>query len=228
MILLNNQQDKINTSGDCWQYLGIGYCRDYQKNLSEFKNSGEIGYASGTATLMRADLLKKYGLWSNDFFLYHEDVDYSLRLRSLGYKIVLAEKSIFYHDYEFGRNKKKYFWLERNRYAIKLIYYKIPTLVLLLPLEILYNFGLIFFAFFSGWFLDLLRVYVYWLQPKNWTTWLVLRKKIQTGRVIKDKDLLRQAVNTVNTEQIGSKFILLPANIVFAVYGFLLRLVVWW
>ena len=65
--------------------------QDLEANLPAIK---EIAYASGAAILMRADLLKANGLWDNDFFLYHEDLEYSFRLRAVGYKIVLARDSV--------------------------------------------------------------------------------------------------------------------------------------
>ncbi|MEA3272046.1 MAG: glycosyltransferase family 2 protein [Patescibacteria group bacterium] len=231
LILLYPEQDLINSAGNAWHYLGMGYCNLERKPVAEYKfpATQEIDYASGAATMFRTDLLTRYGAWKEEFFLYHEDTEYSLRLRFLGYKIVMAGNAIFYHQYDFERSITKLYWMERNRHVLKLLFYKWPTLFLLLPLEVVYNFGLLITALRGGWIKEILKVYTYWANPLNWIKWLKYRNEIQKTRKITDGELLEHTVLTVDS---GEEFVGRPmhrlANTIFTIYGSLLKILVKW
>ena len=205
LMRLHPETDLINTSGNHLHYLGFGYCGDYRRKIGEIilPEVKEIAYASGAAVMMRVDLLKQHGLWDEDYFLYHEDTDYSLRLRLLGYKIVLASEAKFFHEYQFSKNSTKYFWLERNRLAILLCHWRWPTLLLLLPIWLLLEIGLWLFAFKSGWWREKFRALCYWLKLSSWRFWLSKRCKIQTKRKISDQDLLKIMSPTIHFAEGG-------------------------
>jgi GT2 family glycosyltransferase len=229
LILLHPEKNLINSAGNELNYLGIGYCARYRESARDFPDYTDVDYVSGAAALMRADLLKKFGFWSNDFFLYHEDTEYSMRLKVRGYKIGLAGRAVFFHKYQFSNKPNKYFWIERNRHALKLIFYKWPTLVLLLPLEILYNLGLLVLSMFNGWLPELIKVYKYWLIPANWRGWLAQRKIIQNERTISDRQIISQAAIVVGTGDLKLPGVISGAiNIVFTIYYFLLKILIWW
>ena len=231
LILLHPEHELINSAGNAWHYLGMGYCELERARAADraFPPVKEIGYSSGAATILRTDLFRQYGLWKDIFYLYHEDTEYSLRLRFLGYKIVMVSGAVFYHQYDFKRSITKLFWMERNRHALKLLFYKWPTLALLAPLEFIYNIGLVIVAYRDGWLGELLKVYDYWLNPKNWKPWLEFRREIQSTRKISDHELLKQTVSKVVS---GEDFVGRPmhafANTIFTFYGFLLKLLVRW
>ena len=113
LMLLHPETELLNSSGNIIQFLGFGFCGDYRAKKSELDlpEVKEVAYASGAALLVRADLYKKYRGWDHDYFLYHEDLEWSMRLRIVGYKTVLVRDSIFYHKYQFSwrifLNKKK-------------------------------------------------------------------------------------------------------------------------
>ena len=229
LILLHPETHLINSAGNEWHYLGIGYCANYRENAREFPQYSEVGYASGAAVFMRADLLGKFGFWNDDFFLYHEDTEYSLRLKIRGFKIGLAGRAKFFHKYQFSNKPNKFYWLERNRHALKLIFYRWPTLILLLPLEILYNLGLLVLAVFGGWFGELIKVYKYWLTPENWHKWLASRKIMQTERVLSDRRMITMSAATTGTGDLKLPVVIEgTVNIVFTIYYLLLRILVWW
>ncbi|MCF6276640.1 MAG: glycosyltransferase family 2 protein [Candidatus Magasanikbacteria bacterium] len=198
LMLLHPETGLVNSAGNEFHYLGFGFCGDYKKDVKEISNSiKKISYASGAALLMRVDLLKKYGLWDGDFFMYHEDLEYSLRLRSVGFDIVLVPNSIFYHKYQFSRSIEKFYWMERNRYGVMLMFFKWDTLMLLLPIALFLEFGLWFSAFKGGWIKERVRVYKYWLNTRNWQLWLGKRKNIQKIRRVSDKKLLENVATGI-------------------------------
>jgi len=194
LILLHPETDLVNSSGNEFHYLGFGFSGDYKKDVREIGSSiKKIAYASGAALLMRVDLLKKLGLWDDDFFMYHEDLEYSFRLRVAGYEIALVPDSIFYHKYQFSRSIQKFYWMERNRYGVMLMFLDWSTLFVLLPMALVLEIGLWIFALKGGWAKERIKVYKYWLDTRNWKIWMEKRKNIQKIRVISDAKLLENA-----------------------------------
>ncbi len=231
LILLYPEQNLINTTGNKLHYLDIGYCGNFREPIMNHKLPAvyDIGYASGASTMLRVDLLKQYGFWLGEFFMYHEDTEYSLRLKIRDFRIVAVSNSVFYHQYQFSKNVKKFFWIERNRHVLKYLFYKWPTIILTIPLEILYNLGLLVIAWKNNWLKELFKGYIYWLKPSTWHTWYLIRLKNLKERKISDRDLLNQSVKTVEmAEVVVSKPIKLVMNAVFTFYYFLLKILVRW
>jgi len=232
LVMLHPETELINTSGNTFQYLGIGFCNDFRKkrtNIDLTKNK-EINYASGAAMLMRVDLLKQFGVWDKDFFLYHEDVEYSFRLKIAGYKVVVVPNSIFYHKYSFSRNKEKFYYIERNRYGVMLMFFKWPTLLLMLPMGIVLDIGLLLFAFKNGWVKEKLNADKYWLSWKNWQLWLKKRKYVQSIRQIKDKELIKDLAGKVEFEDksINNPVLKYIGNPLMNVYWQVIKRIIFW
>ena len=196
LMMLHPETELINSTGNSFQYLGFGYCNEYRKKLSNLNlpKVKEISYASGAAMLVSVKLIKEFGTWDHDFFLYHEDLEWSFRLRAAGYKIVMVSDSLFYHKYQFSRSIEKFYWMERNRYGVMLMFFKWKTLILLLPMLVVLEVGLIFFAWRGGWLDKQLKVYKYWSKSENRKLWLGKRKHIQKIRKVTDRHLLGYSV----------------------------------
>ena len=178
LLLLHPDTEYLNNAGNSFHYLGFGYCDKYRERVDEVKLPPvmEISYASGAACIVRSDLIRKYGMLDHDFFLYHEDLEWCFRFRVVGYKTVLVRDSVFYHKYQFSRSIEKFYYMERNRYGVMLMFFKLPSLLLLLPMAIILEFGLWLFAWRGGWVDKRLEVYKYWSKPNNWKLWLGKRK----------------------------------------------------
>lgn len=231
LVLLHPDTDLINTSGNALHYLGFGYCDDYRRHKDVFagkRDPLEVGYISGAAIMMRTDLLKAHGLWDQDYFMYHEDTDYTLRLRMLGYRSVMVPDSEFFHKYQFSKSIQKYYWMERNRIVILLLFYRWPTLLLLLPMELVLEVGLFLFAIKNGWWKERFRVYVYWLQPQHWVQWLKKRRPIQASRTISDRQLMQQMTGVIKYQEIDNPVLTYIGNPILKSYFWLLKLVVRW
>jgi len=232
LILLYPETNLINTTGNSFHYLGLAFCNNLRSKKDEIKlkEVEEIGFASGAAVMMRADLLKEHGLWDEDFFLYHEDLEYTLRLKSIGFKSVVVPKSIFYHKYSFSRNQDKFYYIERNRYGVMLIYFRWPTLVLLFPMALILDLGLLLFAWKTGWLKEKLATYKYWLKKSSWKLWLGKRRKIQAKRTVTDRTLLKLAVGRVVFEEksIDNPLLRYVGNPLMAAYWWVIRKLIWW
>ncbi len=232
LLLLYPETELVNTAGNSFHYLGFGYCGNFRVKKSDLRLAPveEVGYASGASIIMRAKLLREYGSWDKDFFLYHEDVEYSLRMKALGYKVCIVRDAVFYHKYQFSRNKDKFYYMERNRYGVMLMYFKWPTLLVLLPMALVMELGLVFFSIISGWFKVRMNVYAYWLSPKHWQLWLAKRKYIQYVRKVGDKQILKLATNKVlfDEKDINNPLLKYIANPLMTVYWAVAKRIIFW
>jgi GT2 family glycosyltransferase len=185
LILLHDQPDLINTSGNQMHYLGFGWCGSYGLRVTGYGlRVLEIGYASGAAVLYRADVLRQVGLFDEKFFMYHEDLDLSWRIRLVGYKVVLAPKSLVYHKYQFSRNKKKWFWSERNRLWCFFSNYSLRTIILFLPIFIFMELGILLYSLIDGWFEEKIRSYGEILGSIDY----IIKKRRQVQRIRRESD----------------------------------------
>jgi len=200
LLMLYPETDLLNSTGNSFHYLGLGFCNNLRvkRDSLNLEKVFETSYASGAAVLMRCSLLKEYGLWDSDFFMYHEDIEYSFRLRIAGYKIMVASDSVFYHKYSFGRNQIKFYYIERNRFGVMLMFFKWPTLILFLPMGLVLEVGLLLFAIKQGWWKEKIKAYAYWLKLSTWRLWLKKRHYVQSIRKISDQEMIKTFVGTVD------------------------------
>ncbi|ETN95793.1 glycosyltransferase family 2 protein [Zhouia amylolytica] len=56
-----------------------------------------ISYPIGASIFTNSKIIKEIGYMDEDYFLYFEELDMSTKVKKLGYKIGIAEKSIVYH-----------------------------------------------------------------------------------------------------------------------------------
>lgn len=203
LLLLYPETQLINSAGNAFHYLGLGYCQSFRtpKEHLPLEPVTSVGYASGAALMLRGDLLKQYGGLDDPFFLYHEDLSYGLRMRIHGYKNVLIRDAVFYHKYQFSRSRLKFYYIERNRFGTMLIYFKPATLLLLLPMAIIFELGILGFALKEGWIKGKLSAYAYWLKPEHWKEWLKIRNRIQKTRTQTDHHILSQAVSEIHFQE---------------------------
>jgi GT2 family glycosyltransferase len=62
-----------------------------------FDNQLTTDFATGCTMLIKREVIEEVGILDKKYFLYLEDVDYSMRVLNKGYKIVFCPKAIVYH-----------------------------------------------------------------------------------------------------------------------------------
>jgi len=145
-----------------------------------------------------------------------------------GYKIIFAPNSIVYHKYEFSRSVRMLYYMERNRYLAIFSFYKIPTILLILPALILFEMGMIAYAIFKGWLVIKLQVYVYFFKFQSWTHIVRTRKQIKKYRHIKDKDVVKNFAGKIEFQEIMNPLLKYAVNPIFNLYWRLVRLLIFW
>jgi hypothetical protein len=86
-----------------------------------------------------------------DYFLYCDDVDYSLRVRLAGGRVGVEPAARVDHLYDFAKGSRKWRLLERNRWATIVRTYPRELLVLLAPALLATELALVAIAFAGGW-----------------------------------------------------------------------------
>lgn len=188
-----NQNFKINSLGNCFHYLGFGYCSGEGQKESQLMDwqPKEICYASGASMYVKGKVIQEIGFFDEDFFMYHDDTEFCFRARQAGWKIILAPESILWHKYDFYRNKSKIYFIERNRFLVLFYFLKWPTILLILPSLFFVELSLLFFSLINGWWKEKLRSLFYFAKWSHLKLLWKKRKTIQTRRKISDREFTR-------------------------------------
>jgi hypothetical protein len=121
--------------------------------------------------------------------------------------------------------------MERNRYGVMLMFFRIPTLILLFPMAFCLELGLWLFAIKGGWAKERVKVYKYWLKLSSWKLWLKKRHYIQKIRKVSDRTLLKNAVSGVYFQEKSMENPLLRyiGNPIMAIYYWIVvKGLIWW
>ncbi|MGH2955022.1 MAG: glycosyltransferase family 2 protein [Solirubrobacterales bacterium] len=113
--------------------------------------SAEPGFVSGACLAIPRRTYLDAGAMPEEFFLYHEDVDLSLRLRLAGGRLGVEPGARVDHEYEFAKGPEKWRYLERNRWATLVRTYPAGLLAVLAPALLLTELALIPVALAGGW-----------------------------------------------------------------------------
>jgi GT2 family glycosyltransferase len=207
----------INTVGNTLHYLGVGSCGHLDEvDCGQFAEDVEIPYASGAAMLVKADVVRDIGLLDADLFMYHDDLDWSLRARLRGHRILLSAKSVIYHRYEFRRSAAKFFFIERNRLIWLCKTHRAPFLLMILPALVALEAGILCYAAAGGWLGAKLRSYADFVRLNR--RWRQSRRSIQQTRLVSDRSLATAFNSSLTLPGAGDSAILRLANAIFAWY----------
>ena len=214
MMLLGNEGHLTNNAGNAMHYLGFGFVKHYRESADKWLNEVEpfnIGYASGAAMLIKREVLDAIGFLDEKFFMYHEDLDLCWRARLTGFKIMLAPKAVVYHYYEFNRNKKMFYWTERNRWACLLQNYQLGTLIMLAPMLFAIELTMILYSTASGWLNYKLQSYV-WI-VSHLGAILSKRREVQKMRKVSDKEIMKRMDSKLEFSEVSNpllKYVVSP------------------
>ncbi|MQA76201.1 MAG: glycosyltransferase, partial [Solirubrobacterales bacterium] len=131
----------VNSRGGVVHFTGIAWAGGAGEPLAPEVSGeptpprppGEPGFVSGACLAISRRLYLELGGMPERFFLYHEDVDLSLRARLAGGRLGVEPAARVDHDYEFDKGAAKWRYLERNRWATLIRTYPAALLALLAP-----------------------------------------------------------------------------------------------
>ena len=149
----------VNTRGGVVHFTGIAWAGGAGEPVTAVPADSQPGFASGACLAISRAEFERLGGFAEEFFLYHEDVDLSLRIRLAGGSVGVAAAARVDHDYEFEKGAAKWRYLERNRWATLLRAYPAPLLLLLAPALVATELALIPISIVNGWFGQKLRAW---------------------------------------------------------------------
>ena len=204
-ILMMDSPDRMDSSGSFFTNIGFLYHRGHQQvaNKKFFNVEDEIFTMKGACMLFKASVLKKVGVFDEDYFAYFEETDLCHRIWLAGYKILYIPASVIYHKGGGSTDKVGQAFIQyhsfKNRIASYVVNFETSTLLWLLPIHVVLSLGV------SFGFLATKRFYHFWAVCKA-LFWdlvhikllLYKRKFIQNNiRKVSDKMYLPRISKTV-------------------------------
>jgi GT2 family glycosyltransferase len=96
-ILNYEKPDIIDRAGDSYSRAGVGLLRGRGMPAHAYDKQEWIFGACAAASLYDKRMVDEIGLFDEDFFLLHEDVDLSFRAQLMGYRCLYVPKAKVYH-----------------------------------------------------------------------------------------------------------------------------------
>jgi GT2 family glycosyltransferase len=118
-------QSKILFSdGEIINSVGVEDVKDFyfkdigfdERDHGQYQSVKEIDYFTGGSVLLRRACIESVGSIDEDFIMFFEDIDYSIRCRKAGWKLFYSPKSVVYHKYHGSASSElSTFFCSRNR-----------------------------------------------------------------------------------------------------------------
>lgn len=201
-VRLADRPDLINAAGNPVHFLGTSWAGGFGQSASSHELLRPVASASGALLAARLDVWRRLGGFGDDYFLYVEDVDLSLRCWLLGLQVVFVPSAVAHHHYAFGRNDRKYYYLERNRLLLLLTVFERRTLLLLLPALLLWECAVVAVAAKDRWLRTKVEGWIWLLRHRRQV--LDRRQLVQAQRTLPDRalrDVLSGRVTAGNVER---------------------------
>lgn len=223
-ILLHDKPDVINSTGTHMQYLGFGWSGDFGKPNSDALAEGDVAAASGAAMLVKREIIDHIGGFDEFFFMYHEDTDLSWRVWLSGRRVVFAPKAVVFHKYHFGKGWYKFYYLERNRLKMCLKNYRLKTLVILFPVFVFSETGMLAYFLIKRSLGSKIKSYLDIIKSRHEI--MDGRRKVQAMRRVPDSEIIKLFESRIVTEGADNPLQRYIANPVYAfVWAFARRLI---
>jgi len=153
----------IHYYGGTIHYSGISYCSKMYDKLPKKKETFRTSKASGCSMFLRKDTFLNLNGYDSFFFMYKEDVDFSIKALRNGIPIYSTNECFLYHlrkhDYI---NNFVYYFMERNRFL--LIFKHISNLKKLVPYLLMIEIVLFFHSILENRLFQKLKTYFFVLK----------------------------------------------------------------
>jgi len=89
-----------------------------ETDKGQYNNPHPIPYLHGAAMMIKREIIEKAGLMPDIYFLYYEELDWSVRIRESGYLLYYEPRCTVFHKESRSTGKKSplyYYYYTRNR-----------------------------------------------------------------------------------------------------------------
>ena len=151
-LVLLGDGEHVNTAGGVSHFLGFSWAGRCGEPASVVPTRPyACGFLSGACLAVRAETWRALGGFPEHYFMYHEDVDLSHRLRLAGASFGVVPGARVVHDYTFLKGGDKWRLLEANRWKTVLRTYPAGLLVPVAPLLLAAEAPVLAVAAAGGW-----------------------------------------------------------------------------
>lgn len=201
-VRLADAPDRLNTAGNPWHLTGLVWSGHYGEPADAHTVATEVATVSGAAFAVRRDVWERLGGFDPEWFAYAEDAELSMRAWQQGWRVVFAPDAVVVHHYEFARNRRKSYLLERNRLLNVATLYEARTLLVLAPVLVGFELAVLALAARQGWLAEKLRGYRWILGHRRWL--LRRRRLVQSARTRRDRDLAWLFTPTIDAGNVAT------------------------
>ena len=187
-LALAADPSRLNSGGNVVHVTGLAWPGGYGDPVATGAAVADVPYASGAALAIRARLFRDLGGFVEELFLYQEDLELCWRARLRGLRVVVTPDADVLHDYVLERSdRRKEYYLERNRLVVVLTTFSARLLLVLAPVLVAAELGVTLLALRQGWLREKVRGWA-WLRRN--AAWLRARRRLlQAERRVPDREL---------------------------------------
>jgi GT2 family glycosyltransferase len=186
-LLLLDRPDTLNSGGNVLHISGIAWAGGYGEPAASVSEVREVAYPSGAAMAIRRELFLELDGFAEELFMYQEDLELAWRTRLRGLRIVVDPGADVLHEYEFGRNPRKLYYLERNRLVFVLTAYSGRLLAVVAPVVLAAEAATLALAVREGWGRQKVAGWSWLARNAGWLRGR--RRETQALRRVSDRDL---------------------------------------
>jgi GT2 family glycosyltransferase len=137
-----------------------------EEDKGQYDTIKEVEYVSGSAFLVKTEVIRRIGLMDEKYFLYFEESDWTVRANQEGYKSLYIPQANLWHKvsksgggisnpiglYYITRNRWIFMnkWAKKSDYGVFIVYQFFGALVIPLGLSVYYRNLNLFIAYYKG------------------------------------------------------------------------------
>ena len=211
----------VSPAGNVVHVAGFAWVGGYGEPVETAAELRDVPFASGAALAVRADTFRALGGFTEELFLYGEDLELAWRARMHGLRVVMNPRADVFHDYNFERNAAKRYFLERNRLVFVLSAFSGRLLWLLAPVLLAAEVATAALALREHWLKQKLRAWGWILGHARWLR--RHRRETQALRQVPDRDLAPYLTAVLDPTAISAPGVVTACNRLMAGYWRLAR-----
>jgi GT2 family glycosyltransferase len=201
-IRLADAPEEMNSAGNPVHFTGLAWSGGFGEPATRYAQRRQVTAGSGCCFVIRRDLWEELGGFAPEYFAYHEDTELSLRLWQRGRTVEYVPDAVVLHHYEFSRNERKLYLLERNRLLLLLTTYQRRSLLVLAPVLALTDLLMLGTAIAGGWGRAKLHGWLWLWQHRGWVR--ARRALIQGERTVPDTVIFKRMTARIDPANVAA------------------------
>jgi GT2 family glycosyltransferase len=220
-LRLLDRPDVLNSSGNVVHISGLAWAGGYGQPAETLSEPRDIPYASGAALAIRADVFDELGGFTEELFMYQEDLELCWRARLHGLRVVATPAADVYHEYDYGRHRPKRYFLERNRLIFVSTAFPARLLLLAAPVILVGELALVLLALLEGWIGAKLGGWWWLIRHPRW----LIRHRRETMRLrrVPVREVSRFLTPVIDPQMVAVPSVVGLANRLMSAYWWLAR-----